>query len=618
MKTTKRALAMLLCLIMALSLLPMVASAANTVGDVVFDPNQLGTLTIHKYKYNGTELKNGDGSVVNNLPNDAEPLPGVTFALYRVMSTATLEAYLNGLDGEADIKPETYIREDGSIIGTPVGEKKTGTDGTVVYEGLKVGLYLVIETDSPDIVTIQSKPFLVSIPLTSPDRGGWLFNVHVYPKNSTSEGNVILKKVDKGGNPLQGVTFDLKKENSAGDKEDYVIDGKTEFTTDTNGEIRFTGLPHGTYYLQEKNTLDGYILNPNFIGFVVNMDNTVTYNPSQPLIPDLITHALSEDSKTLTLTVRNEKPAIDKTVISNKTAAGVGTTVNYQVAIDVPRYIQDLSTFRLTDPMTNLKVDMDSIVITCEDTQLVKGTDYTLENSALGFTAAFVTRNLRPYQDKQLIVKYNARVIASAPDTGVIPNTAELLYSDVVDPFDPGSTSKISDSETVYNFWIDITKKAQTSNGEGLAGVEFKLYKDAAQTNAISFASRGDYYIVDNGENSSETVTTGANGKLILKGLPAGTYYLKETRAVEGYNLLTNLVVVNLGFTVDDSGETVVYKIDGIEQDSNGVAKTVINKKGFTLPQTGGIGALMFILIGGVLVGGGVALMNGTDKKRAR
>ena len=77
------------------------------------------------------------------------------------------------------------------------------------------------------------------------------------------------------------------------------------------------------------------------------------------------------------------------------------------------------------------------------------------------------------------------------------------------------------------------------------------------------------------------------------------------------------MIEINLNFTVDESGATPVFKIGDTVYPDNSISVEVINKKGFTLPQTGGLGTLMFILIGGVLMAGGIVLLTNTGKKRA-
>ena len=136
------------------------------------------------------------------------------------------------------------------------------------------------------------------------------------------------------------------------------------------------------------------------------------------------------------------------------------------------------------------------------------------------------------------------------------------------------------------------------------------------------------------------------------KGLANGTYYLVETQAPNGYNLLAKPVEVKLNIAykyswgesntydekgnlkkhvtnqkaekfdpteMNDTGAQVVgnQKSDANENEDIGVGLiTVINRKGFDLPVTGGFGTLLFSGIGALLVVGGIGVLMGTKKKK--
>ncbi|XCB28920.1 pilin N-terminal domain-containing protein [Arcanobacterium hippocoleae] len=59
----------------------------------------------------------------------------------------------------------------------------TGIDGVSKSPELELGVYLVKEVEAPENVTTKSAPFLVTIPFPN-DKSGWLYDVHVYPKNT--------------------------------------------------------------------------------------------------------------------------------------------------------------------------------------------------------------------------------------------------------------------------------------------------------------------------------------------------------------------------------------------------------------------------------------------------
>ena len=104
---------------------------------------------------------------------------------------------------------------------------------------------------------------------------------------------------------------------------------------------------------------------------------------------------------------------------------------------------------------------------------------------------------------------------------------------------------------------------------------------------------------------------TDAKGAIALRGLDEGIYYLKETKAPAGYNLMETPVKVEIIPVYTEAGDevsvTVNYKVDDIEQDSNTVG--VRNSSGSTLPVTGGIGTVLFYAIGSVLVIGAAVML---------
>ena len=125
--------------------------------------------------------------------------------------------YYNG-DGKTNApKVDDYFKKngDGSVVGYEAKDlaegilqkrlkirEKRNADGKVQFTGLELGLYLVIETYKPDAVVEAVKPFLVSVPMTRVKTSGnksgelteWLYDVIVYPKNSTQIAGITLVK----------------------------------------------------------------------------------------------------------------------------------------------------------------------------------------------------------------------------------------------------------------------------------------------------------------------------------------------------------------------------------------------------------------------------------------
>ena len=599
MKKLQKSMALVLALLLALSAIGVAAFAETTQTAPTIDKNAKGSITVTKYEYNGSEGAAGDGTATGTAPSGAVPLAGVTFTAYKVMDAEGVEAYYNGT-ASAAVTVQNYLTANGQIDtekATEVGAVTTDDNGVAKFTDLPVGMYVIVETDSPDKVTAPAFPFLVSIPMTNPAGDDWMYDVYVYPKNKTSDGDITILKKGRDGAALDGVTFLLEKQN--GDNWDEIeINGSKTLTTANGGKIELKDCPHGTYRITETKTLDGYILDGRPIQFTVSRNNTITCVDELQRATVVVE---GSGNANLEITITNEKPEIKKELAQDQTGEpGVGDTVAYMVTVDVPKNITALKTFTVTDTPANLRLKVDTenpFTVQC-DGNSVDSKCYTLATANTdGFVLTFVPAEMSAFAGKQLTLKYYATVLPGAATENKANNTAKLTYTDKIGT---DSTHDIEDDEPVYNFRLDITKRKDSETGPLAEGVEFELYKDDA---AIIFVKTGDIYVkdVNQSADASTTLKTDANGKLIVSGLAAGSYKLKEIKTVEGYNLLSKPIDIELKKGADGS-----YT----------VSQTVVNKKGFDLPRTGGMGTLLFITIGGVLVLGGVWLITAPGKKR--
>lgn len=175
------------------------ASAAN--GNI--DPNETGSLTIHKHESpnSGTSNNPGDGTIVP----EGDPIAGVEFDVCLIQGgdfNNVLSTNNTFWDAVKALDP-TAALPSGVTLDCSYGPVTTDANGIAVTStALPLGAYLVTETDGPDNILTPAQPFVVTIP--SPEDhtnldGGWVYDVHVYPKNSVVEGP---KKdiVDQEGN----------------------------------------------------------------------------------------------------------------------------------------------------------------------------------------------------------------------------------------------------------------------------------------------------------------------------------------------------------------------------------------------------------------------------------
>lgn len=186
-------------------------------------------------------------------------------------------------------------------------------------------------------------------------------------------------------------------------------------------------------------------------------------------------------------------------------------------------------------------------------------------------------------------------------------NKVYLTYSN--NPQDEPSIGKTPESTPVYvyTYQLSNTKRQNTVDGPALAGAGFKLYSDAECNNEVGLYQEGEFYypIKDATGKKAVEMISGENGQFNVKGLDAGTYYLKETITPAGYDTCG---VTPVTIKADHSGNDHV--------NLEGSNLTIVNKKagGITLPSTGGIGTTLFYVVGGGLMVAAIVLL--VTKKR--
>lgn len=729
MKKAKRFLTGLLSAALALSLCAMPAMAAEDEGNdqtstiktsvSTIDKTKKGSITIYKYLHS-TELTDsvaGTGEQ-QTVPDGATPLKDAGFTIYQVKTADELVAYYEAASDDNAVTADSFFKttdnktaanlKDG-IANQAVKDKngkterKTDNNGYVQFADLNVGMYLVIETTTPDSVVKPVDPFLVSIPMTRVQDGEqatggqlkeWLYDVVVYPKNSSAKCDITLIKKGKTDGKeneiknLPDVIFKLQRYNvnstNADKYDDYTVNNTCEFTTNKDGKITVQSLLKGKYRFVEigyaENKESGYIINNN-VAYEFEIDDK-----GKLVTPDGATpnsdFVINDDN---TMTVYNHKPDLEKDVTQRDTTKGsdtgndtdyaVGDTVKYTLTIYVPENVAKLKTFKVVDTMNKnqLMHNIDSVTISSKDVDFVANTDYKLTDTSnvdtntseitIDFKAGMSQEKLNAAAGKTITISYTATLQPDADTTTVgNVNEAHLDYSRKTDiqEGDIDTPYEIHDKAVVYTFKTGILKKGQDGNTEKLLnGVTFDLYKkydantdklEKGTTDTVIFgvnkckfltAAEAKALGLNTTEDENEpkwfkvaTLTTAGEGenagRATVKGLPDGEYKLVETMTNKGYNLLSGPVDANL--TVDYATSWTVndkFSSDGklIKRDvktttfKNGDNEytyepiTIINRKGFDLPTTGGFGTLLFSGIGVLLVVAGVGVLLSLKKK---
>lgn len=330
---------------------------------------------------------------------------------------------------------------------------------------------------------------------------------------------------------------------------------------------------------------------------------------------------------------KNSKPTIEKEVYEGSTSGysndvGIGDTVNFHTNI----YVTDgnPTDYVLHDTMSNgLKFDSTSVKVYLHRDRagntntfsgyLTAGTDYELVTSPADkctFEIKFI-KKLMPYDSIQ--VTYSATVTADAViGTAGNDNDTVLKY---------GVNSETEHSSTKTYVWeMGVHKFTKLNNVDTpLADAEFQLYKKDGETKKYAkFAETSTTSIykltgwTDNADEAAK-VKTPATGNIKFEGLDAGTYYLEETDAPDGYNKLTAPIEVTIERTLPkDSAEATTFGGQTIKYGSSATGTDhlvpVENNAGTVLPGTGGIGTTIFYIVGGGLMVAAAILL--VTKKR--
>ena len=215
-----------------------------------------------------------------------------------------------------------------------------------------------------------------------------------------------------------------------------------------------------------------------------------------------------------------------------------------------------------------------------------------------------------------ITVTYTAHLNENAAVNGSAENknSVRLQYSNNPRPdgeywgYTPNYTPE---SEVyVYTYQLNNTKRAETENGTPLPGAGFRLYSNEACHDEdeikLKMNDDGTYSRDFSTEGKGVEMISGQDGQFNVKGLDAGTYYLKETTPPSGYSACANKEIVI----------SATHNGNHVELDSSKLSTTIINKKdgGITLPSTGGIGTTIFYVVGGGLMVAAIVLL--VTKKR--
>ena len=351
-------------------------------------------------------------------------------------------------------------------------------------------------------------------------------------------------------------------------------------------------------------------------------------------------HVISVDSTMPDVTIvdKNSSTPKDLSKTASSNDVSIGDTVTYTVRFKTSNYYgagadaKEIVSYTIVDtlPAFLTSVNVTSIIVDDD------GDDTTTDDRAT-VTAQFTDKkiNIDWYDEDNnkflynngatVTITYTAKVTDKAAIDGK-GNTNKVTVTWTTKNNNQPGPDKIENEETIFTYAIALKKVNNKGKALPDAVFQFPFYvKSTADADGAYI-----YAGTTAGEGLTNQITTPASGVIVVKGVKSGRYEITEFKAPDGYNKLTDPVIVEAVKTGSTSTHAIVYldengnitnketdKKTEVKVDIETIAATaiaVVNKAGTELPSTGGMGTTIFYVLGAVLVvGAGVLLVT---KKR--
>ena len=468
---------------------------------------------------------------------------------------------------------ETLVKDNGTVM------PETDSYGHTDADELALGLYLLVETRVPEMVTTTTDPFLLSVPMTTvngtnADNGGeaWLYDITVYPKNAT--GNPTLEKTVR------------------------------EAAADTGKNTGSAAIDDG--YLHTATASAGDVVEYQVISKLPNITSAASFLTDYSFV-DTLSAGLSYNKDDVRIEFFSDEACTDK-------------LATWTQADEAPKF-----TVAYSDGENGS--ELMSIAMT--QTGLTEINTATAVYSADMVSAGYANCYLR--------VTYAATLNSDATtvigDSGN-PNTVVLTWKRTNSEY----YDTLNDDCHVYAYALDLTKQFSDENGN-FANVEFVLYNenDDYFITAQRIDENGAYYVTDHAAQEADATrfVPNTDGRIVIKGLEDDAYLLTEVKTDNGYVLLERGIPVEItasegslcsvcGKALLTTSAKVNNKAVTMTADSGSVnaiaPRTVINTHSFDLPKTGDSGTMLYTIGGIVLfaLAGGCILLILIPKKKKK
>ena len=397
-----------------------------------------------------------------------------------------------------------------------------------------------------------------------------------------------------------GKKYVLANENLKGGIADFAAKAKVYAETNKLAPIK-TAKAEAEGALEISGLDLGYYLVRSDLGILCSLDTTAP-------------NAEVKEKNEATVIVKNVEDTTKK-----QNVAEIGTYVKFTIRITVKDKapVNYKLVDEMTDGLTFVKNETYPLTVTVNENTLdaanykvtettePRGFTLTFNNNAEGSASILKT-------DDVVTVTYYAQINEKA----VVADEANVNKAKV--EYGTNSHTEYDTTET-YVWKMNIVKYTMEQETEKkLAGATFKLSRDAAGAQVIKLVKVDDTIyrlaLPTETEGVVDTITTGETGELVINGLADGIYYLTETKAPRGYNLLREPVKVTVAHKTENGKLTETsFVADQTQTDTSGVVK-VENNAGAELPSTGGIGTTAFYVLGSAMALGAVILL--VTKKR--